>query len=64
MADLTTDIETNAQGPKAAAGDGHSATAHSLPDQIMADEYLKANAANKTARRGLVIQKLKPPSAR
>ena len=64
MADLRTDIETNAQGPKSATQDGNSAQAHSLPDQIAADEYLKAAAANSSQRRGIVLQKFKPNGAR
>jgi hypothetical protein len=45
MADLTTNISTNAQGPSRAAGDRGSMEQHPLPDQIAADKYLKANAA-------------------
>lgn len=37
MADLSSDIETNAQGPKAASGDSGSMTQHSLRDQIEID---------------------------
>ena len=45
MADLLSNIETNAQGPSRAAGDRGSMQQHSLPDQIAADQYLKANTA-------------------
>ena len=45
MADLTSNISDNAQGPVRARGDQGSMEQHSLPDQIAADKYLKANAA-------------------
>ena len=61
MADLAPDIEQNAQGPKSATVDGESATAHSLREQIEADRYLKSEAAAKSKKRGLNLQKLKPP---
>jgi hypothetical protein len=44
---LESAIETNAAGPKKAAGDDGSMEQHSLPDLIAADEHL----ANKTASR-------------
>lgn len=45
MTDLVDTIETNAQGPKQVNSDGHSATQHSLPEQIAADEYVKNQRA-------------------
>lgn len=63
MADLSDEIETNAQGPKTVTVDGSTVSQHSLKEQMEADEYL----ANKTnnARRTLPIRfaKLKPGSA-
>jgi hypothetical protein len=60
--DLTDSIEENAAAPKRASGDTGSMESHSLPDQIAADRYIKAN---KAARRGLGIRhvKLIPPGA-
>jgi hypothetical protein len=48
MPDLTDDIEANAEGPKKAQGDQGSMEMHSLPNQIEADRYLKANEAART----------------
>jgi hypothetical protein len=45
MADLTDTIEDAAATPAAAAQDGLSATARSIPDLITADKYLKGTAA-------------------
>ena len=61
MADLTTEIETNAQGPKQVTVDGIVMQEHSLPDQIEADRYLASKAASRAPRRGLVMTKMSPP---
>jgi len=63
MADLSSDIETNAQGPKRITIDGQSVTQHGLKDQIEADRYGKANTATRSAGRGIQITKLSPPGA-
>lgn len=62
MADLEDSISTSAQQPRKVTGDEGSIEQHSLPDQIEADRYLKANAA---ASRGLGIRHVKiiPPGA-
>jgi hypothetical protein len=56
-------IESAAQNPKAAAGDGHSVTAQSIPDIIKGDEYLAARAASRSRNRGLNIAKMSSPGA-
>jgi hypothetical protein len=61
--DLIPNIETSAQGPKSASFDGGSAQAHSLPDQIAADKYVKASAALKASPLGIRYVKLRPGGA-
>jgi hypothetical protein len=61
MADLTDEIEANAQGPKQMTVDGNSATQHDLAQQIDADRYLASREASRSAKRGLVLTKLSPP---
>ena len=48
MADLTPNIESNAQGPKRVTSDGTTVEQHSIKDQIEADRYNKSEAAAKT----------------
>lgn len=45
MSDNAENINANAQQPKRVAADGVSAEQHSIPDQIAADQYAKANDA-------------------
>lgn len=52
MADLNDAIEGSAKKPRKAEIDGKSAEAHSLPDQIAADKYLKGQAALAGGRSG------------
>lgn len=62
MADPNIDIETAASNPKAATSpEGMSATAHSLPDLIAADKYLRAKAATREKRSGVRFAKIVPP---
>lgn len=72
MADLTEQIEQTAAEPASATGDGQSATAHSLPDLIEADRYLKGkeavagtnpNGGPKTAFGTLGVARIKPGGA-
>ena len=62
MADLTSAIETNAQGPAKASGDSGSMEQHPLPDQIAADKYLASKQAS-SKKLGLRLVKLSPPGA-
>lgn len=61
MADLASDIETNAEGPAEARGDQGSMRQHSLPDQIEADRYLAGKAAVKAGKLGIRSKQMKPP---
>lgn len=61
MADLTSQIETNAGKPKAANIDGQQVQQHSLDEQIEADRYLKSEAAGASKKRGINLARLKPP---
>jgi len=61
MPDLSDRIEASASEPQSMTVDGNTATQHSLKDLIAADEYLKANAANASEKRGFQIQRFKPP---
>ena len=70
MADLTDDIEANAEKPRAVTVDGQTVEQQSLKDQIEADKYLNAAAAttgdgNATGNgyRGLTFFKFRPPGA-
>lgn len=60
---MTNPIETNRQKPKSATVDGNTATQHSLPDQIKADQYLKGKEATSGSKRGFQLGKFKPPGA-
>ena len=44
---LATKIEQAAQGPRSVTTEGGSATAHSLPDQIAADRYLRSRGVSR-----------------
>lgn len=61
MTELDDTIQTNAQGPKKATTDAGSVEQHGLKDQIEAAEHLAANTAARSRRRGITIQRLKPP---
>lgn len=61
--DLVPTIATNAAGLKSAEIDGNSATAHSLPDQIAADKYIKSQSALSASPLGLRLVKLRPGGA-
>ncbi|GIW78785.1 MAG: hypothetical protein KatS3mg105_3291 [Gemmatales bacterium] len=63
MADLSSEIETNAQGPKQVTADGLTVEQHSLPDQIAAEQHLKSKDAIKKKHRGLRFTRLSPPEA-
>lgn len=57
-------IKANAAGPKAVRGDEAEVTQHSLPDQIAADKYQKANAAMAGGPLGGVrVGRLVPPAS-
>jgi len=53
-------IQTNAEGPASASGDGQSMSQHSLRDQIEVDKYLEAKAATRRTGFPLRLFKLKP----
>lgn len=61
--EISTSIETSAQGPKSVRTDAGEVTQHDLTQQIEADKYLAAKrAANATGNnRGLRFNVLKPP---
>jgi hypothetical protein len=63
MPDLSDQIEESAQKPKSATTDAGTVTQHSLSEQIEADQYLKANEAAASTRRGIVLQRFKPPGS-
>lgn len=63
MPDLSDQIEENASGPKRMKVEGHEAEQHSLKEMIEADEYLKANEAAASPKRGFLQQRLKPPGS-
>jgi DNA-binding transcriptional regulator YdaS (Cro superfamily) len=62
---ISTSIETSAQGPKSIRTDAGEVTQHDLAQQIEADKYLAAKrAANATAgARGLRFNQIIPPGA-
>lgn len=49
--------------PKKMKVDGREAEAHSLPDLIEADKYLRGQTAIKQSSRGILWQKIEPPGA-
>lgn len=63
MPDLTDRIEDAASEPVSMTSDGNSATQRSIDELIKADEYLKANAAVSSSKRGMVFQRMKPPGS-
>lgn len=63
MADLSSNIETNAQKPRSVTIDGNNAQQHSLPEQIAADEYLANKQNNARSTLPIRFAKLKPGSA-
>lgn len=64
MSDLSDSIETAAAEPRKASGDSGSVEAHSLPDQIAADQYVQSNAAvANTSSRGIRFNKIVPPGS-
>lgn len=63
MADLSTQIETNAAAPRVAEQDQTRAEQHPLPDQIEADRYLAAKNATRKSGLGILLGRFKPPGA-
>ena len=63
MSDLTQDITDGAKRPAESQVDQTRVREHSLPDQIAADRYLKANQAAK--RTGFPVRRTraKPPGS-
>ena len=60
MPDLTDTIEENAAKPKSATTDQGSVTAHSLPELVEADKYLKESEAAATPGLGIRFRQLVP----
>lgn len=63
MPDLSERIEDAASEPANMVVDGNTTTQRTIDELIKADEYLKANAAAASAKRGLVFQRMKPPGS-
>lgn len=63
MADLSSDIETAATGPKSHEVDGEKAVARSIDELIAADRYLASKAAAGKAHGGLRFAKFVPGGA-
>lgn len=63
MADLSAEIEANAQGPKSVTVDGNNVQQHSLKEQMEADEYLAGKTNNARSALPIRFAKLKPGSA-
>lgn len=63
MADLTTDISTQAVEPASSSADGQSASARPIADLITAQQYLDIRAANRKRRRGIGFARLTAPGA-
>jgi hypothetical protein len=61
--DLVPAITTNAIAPASASGDSGSMSQHSLPDQIAADRYQKAAAAQAAGGLGIKLFKIRRPGA-
>lgn len=59
--DLKDAIAANANGPAEVQGDEGRVKQHPLPDQILADQHLKRNAAAKKPHRGVRFTKLISP---
>jgi len=60
MADQSSHIETNLQGPKQVTVDGQSVSQHPLKDQLEADEYLAQKAAGNESTLPIRLTKIKP----
>jgi len=60
MADNSSTIQTNANKPKKATVDGNTVEQHSIADQILANDYERAAAANGSRKRGFALARLKP----
>lgn len=63
MADLSTTIETAAQGPHRVKGEAGEAEQQRLKDLIEADRYLQQVASARQKRGGLRFLRLLPPGA-
>lgn len=63
MADLSTQIQTNAAGPKKAKSDEGEFEQHSLTEQIEADRYLNNKNASRASGFGLRVVRAKMSSA-
>jgi hypothetical protein len=63
MPDLTDRIEDAASEPASMTVDGNTATQRSIDELIKADEYLKANAAAESPKRGFNLQRFKSPGS-
>jgi len=61
--DIETQLAANATGPQSVSVDGTSTTEFSLPDQIAADKYLRANRARRRPGLGVIFRKILPPGA-
>ena len=61
--DLKDEIRQNAQGPAKASGDAGAVEQHKLTDQIAADKHLAGKVAVSKPHRGLLFNKIVPPSA-
>ncbi len=59
---LEDDIKSNAKGPKRVTGDEGSYTAHSLTDQIAADQHLSGKEASRKKWPIRTVQVLPPGS--
>jgi|14BtaG_2_1085337.scaffolds.fasta_scaffold105634_1 hypothetical protein len=63
MADLSSQIETNAAGPKKAKSDEGEFEQHSLKEQIEADRYLNNRGAARAKGFGLRVVRAKTSSS-
>ncbi|MEM9108600.1 MAG: hypothetical protein AAGC72_01095 [Planctomycetota bacterium] len=63
MSDLSTNITTNASGPKKASTGDVTVEQHSLKDQIEADKYLKGQTATNKSKLPIRLARIKPGGA-
>lgn len=63
MADLASEIEEAAAGPKSVTVDGETTIARSIDELIQADKYLAAKTAAAQGRGGLRFSKFVPGGA-
>lgn len=63
MTDITDQIETDALTPSSVSVDGQSVSARPLSELIEADKYLANKTAATSGLKGLVRQRMKPPSS-